>query len=537
VKYEVTKEEFSRTLRVRGQEFCFPLPLLQGNLTPESAMERIFLKQQWQFESSFAQNINPPTTECVDFDVYNSTSSIDGYGLCISVKDDLSYVVYAAENRGRDRTYSFASFFASKLPESIYAFDAVRANSHIIETNSHTVLETDARNLAYVLQSLQNNQFYRERYNQAVRAVLPQIELVTVEYNTSTPLRIMVHRAGLPLDRKDLQIPLSDCGTGISQVLAMLYVVVTSLEPRIIIIDEPNSFLHPGAVRSLIEVLKIYDMHQYIITTHSPAIIAACDPATLTLIEQTDGVSDFKQLDAKQRTDQELVLAAVGADFSDVFGVDNLLWVEGQTEEKAFPLIIKHFVILPSTPLVILPVPSTADFAKKSIKIVDKINRWLLKANSLLPKTINFLLDSETLRENEKMERKEVLPTLHFLPRRMYENYLLIPEAIASVANSTAKLIDKQITASMVQAWLDQHSHEAKYYHSHNPHNADWHKDIDGASLLEDMFKEFYGDDHDYEKIRDSVALTKWLLENDSVALQEIADLLKQIIEPVQPAL
>jgi predicted ATPase len=45
-------------------------------------------------------------------------------------------------------------------------------------------------------------------------------------------------------------------------VLAILYVVMTSNHPQTIIIDEPQSFLHPGAVKKLIEVLKQYPQHQ-----------------------------------------------------------------------------------------------------------------------------------------------------------------------------------------------------------------------------------------------------------------------------------
>ncbi len=43
----------------------------------------------------------------------------------------------------------------------------------------------------------------------------------------------------------------------------MLYVVLTSRESRVIIIDEPQSFLHPGAVRKLFDVLKDFPQHQY----------------------------------------------------------------------------------------------------------------------------------------------------------------------------------------------------------------------------------------------------------------------------------
>lgn len=49
---------------------------------------------------------------------------------------------------------------------------------------------------------------------------------------------------------------LAESDTGIGQVLAILYVVIMAKYNQVIIIDEPQSFLHPGAVRKLIEILK-----------------------------------------------------------------------------------------------------------------------------------------------------------------------------------------------------------------------------------------------------------------------------------------
>ena len=54
--------------------------------------------------------------------------------------------------------------------------------------------------------------------------------------------------------------------------------------PQVILIDEPQSFLHPGAVRKLIEILRQHPQHQFIITTHSPTAVTAADPDVLLLL-------------------------------------------------------------------------------------------------------------------------------------------------------------------------------------------------------------------------------------------------------------
>ncbi|MBK7873769.1 MAG: ATP-binding protein [Saprospiraceae bacterium] len=85
-------------------------------------------------------------------------------------------------------------------------------------------------------------------------------------------------------ERPDLTISLDECGTGIGQVMAMLYVIIQSDEPKVIIIDEPNSFLHPSASRKLMEIIKQYDHHQYIISTHSPELITSAEADNILLL-------------------------------------------------------------------------------------------------------------------------------------------------------------------------------------------------------------------------------------------------------------
>src|SRR5205807_561938 len=83
--------------------------------------------------------------------------------------------------------------------------------------------------------------------------------------------------------RDDLAIPLAECGTGIGQVLSILYVVLKS-EGNIIIIDEPNSFLHPRAAKALVSILREDRRNQYIISTHSPEVIVAAEPDRLFVL-------------------------------------------------------------------------------------------------------------------------------------------------------------------------------------------------------------------------------------------------------------
>lgn len=134
--------------------------------------------------------------------------------------------------------------------------------------------------------------------------------------------------------RSDLAIPLNECGTGVGQVLAILYVVLTSARGSTILIDEPTSFLHPGAVRKLLQVVKEHGGHQFIISTHSPSVISLLERETMWITRSESGSSTVSELSASSRSDITLFLEEIGASLGDVFGADSVIWVEGATEAK-----------------------------------------------------------------------------------------------------------------------------------------------------------------------------------------------------------
>ena len=225
-------------------------------------------------------------------------------------------------------------------------------------------------------------------------------------------------------ERGDLAIELTESGTGVSQVLAMLYVVLNSKFPRTIIIDEPNSFLHPGAARKLIEILKRFPKHQYIIATHSPEIIAAADPSALMLIRWERPESRLERLDVSQISAAERCLTAVGARLSDVFGADSILWVEGQTEEICFQLLRKRFLPETDSRVSIAAVRNTGDLGGKHAQMVREIYKRVSTGNSLLPRAVGFVFDQDGRSPSEMADIvRQSKNAVKFIGRRTYENY------------------------------------------------------------------------------------------------------------------
>ena len=143
-------------------------------------------------------------------------------------------------------------------------------------------LDADAGNLPEAINSLASNPQRLRHLNERVREVLPQVRQISVRPLGSHEVQIIVWPHDPESERDDLAIPLDECGSGVALGLAILYVVMTSVHPQVMLVDEPQSFLHPGAIRKLIDVLKQYPQHQYVFSTHSPAIITAAEPSTIT---------------------------------------------------------------------------------------------------------------------------------------------------------------------------------------------------------------------------------------------------------------
>jgi hypothetical protein len=313
-----------------------------------------------------------------------------------------------------------------------------------------------------------------------------------------------------------------------------LYVLVTSEEPKVLIIDEPQSFLNPGALRKLLEVLTEHPEHQYILATHSPSLLSTVEIATLTLVKKVGTESKLIPLDPKAPEQLQLVLSEVGAQMSDIFGADRVLWVEGPTEEKCLPFIArKFFGALTGT--VILGVKNTGDFEGKNklkAEMAFDVYGKLSLEKPLLPPAIGFIFDREGRNDAQQKELKTRGSTsgvpVFFLQRRLYENYLLEPRAIAEVFNN----YDNQdrpepLTEEQVSTWIDQNLWDTRFFdnkevpESKRQHEK-WIRDVHAAKMLEKMFSDLSDTRIEYNKTTHSVDLTKWLLEHKSEALTDI---------------
>jgi ABC-type cobalamin/Fe3+-siderophores transport system ATPase subunit len=430
----------------------------------------------------------------------------------------------------KSSNHQYPRILVEEVRKRIYQFDAERLGVGQCSMGDNDDLRSDSSNLAEVLHVLQSrNRVKFEHFNELVSRVLTNVkEVRTQPTQDGRSVEVRVWNVDPETERDDLTIPLEESGTGVGQVLAILYVVLTSEQPRTIIVDEPQSFLHPGALRRLIGIMKQHPRHQYILTTHAPSVITASDPDTL-LLTRLEGVeTKVDELNVSEAQDLRRTLAEVGARLSDVFGADNILWVEGRTEEECFPMILERVAEKPLLGTQILGVRQTGDLEGRQAAEAFQIYEKLSEGRGLRPPAVGFIFDCEDRSEQDLDDlRRRGDGKIRFIGRRMYENYVLNSESIAAVLTEL-DLDGEEYSSNEVRTWIE--SHAGDYDTDHDFGTEDWEAEVDGASLLEDLFVDLSDTRVEFEKVRDNAKLTEWLIENEPEALTELAELLSDVL-------
>lgn len=186
----------------------------------------------------------------------------------------------------------------------------------------------------------------------------------------------------------------------------------------------------------------------------------------------------------------------------------------------------------------IVGVLSTGDLEGKHSRDVYRIYRRLSEAGGLVPPAVGFVFDREGRDERQREDiGRESDGLVSFLPRRMYESYILDPRAIAEVATGIEGLGDdgRGVSPEEVEGWIEEHGREPKYLGVavEGPliGNPAWLEEVDAARLLKDMFDDLSEARVAYDKIAHGVALTRWLCENAPEELREIADLIEERLD------
>ena len=414
----------------------------------------------------------------------------------------------------------------------IFYFGAQRLNIARYQMTEQSRLYSDASNLPAVLAYLQGAQRpVFDRIEKHVIDLMPGVKRVTVApKGTEFEIRIWPERDSL---QEELAFNLDESGTGIGQVLEIVTALVTS-EQSVIVIDEINTFIHVTAVRKLISLMRAdYPQHQYILSSHSADVVSACSDAKIYLVSRDGFESKVAEIGGGKIELARKVSSSLGFSMLDVFGHDRIVWVEGPTEEIAFPALLKAAGSWPGAEFGFCAVGSTDGFSagtprtKQVLQIYENAGRRL----SPLLKGMAFALDRERMSAHDVKTYQRKYRKLRFLPKRSLENYLVHPPSITTLIS---RLDGRDYNQELIQSSLVKFAPEfsdPRFPFAGELDDADWVANVDAPRLLSRLFAELTDNRCVYRKTSHSPELMLLRFGTDPGGLQELLVFLKQLVE------
>jgi predicted ATP-dependent endonuclease of OLD family len=214
-------------------------------------------------------------------------------------------------------------------------------------------------------------------------------------------------------------------GGGIEQLLMVAIVLfMPNTRHHTIFLEEPESHLHAGAQRYLMEKLRDGN-RQVFITTHSPTFINAIEPFSLYQVVNSIRRTKIKKCDASTLDE---VLEDIGVRNSDVLLSNAVVFVEGQSDRDVLNILSEKLKMSVAKKNVNILLMHGGRYAHRTATIRSELLEEIsLKA----PVPHLFLLDRDERSEKEIRDLQSKLQDrVYVLKARELENYLLVPRSI-----------------------------------------------------------------------------------------------------------
>ena len=220
---------------------------------------------------------------------------------------------------------------------------------------------------------------------------------------------------------------IKDLGTGVEQLLMTAYVGVRQPQGGMVLIEEPETNLHPAAQRALLRHVREWSRERvFVLASHSTIFLdETMGENRVLLVERSAGIATIQDIEGELQD----VLLSLGVRLSDVLSAERVVLVEGKIDAE---VLRAWFPDLTITRGVAIAPMEGGDQAWH----VDILPR-LLDAADKLDRTPLAFRDRDEL-PDAAVERFERQGLVHVFDRRELENYLLDLPAIRRVLDRQA---------------------------------------------------------------------------------------------------
>jgi len=188
-------------------------------------------------------------------------------------------------------------------------------------------------NLVQFLNTLQTNdpdEFVRLK-NEILR-ILPHLQKVLAPLRGGEAV-ITVGESGLSSLRD-----LSNVSFGLHQILILVFGILNINPDSIVLIEEPELHLHAGSQRKLFELIqKEAEEKQFFITTHSSIFTGCTEKVSTYLVTKKAGATNVNKIE--EPSGLKRIKNELGHRNTDLYGYESVVFIEGDSEEVAFPII------------------------------------------------------------------------------------------------------------------------------------------------------------------------------------------------------
>lgn len=209
---------------------------------------------------------------------------------------------------------------------------------------------------------------------------------------------------------------------------------------NIVILDEPDTYMHADLQRKIIRLLLEEQYKQLIVATHSVEIISEIEPENILVVDKSKQMSRFTNTIPAVQKFIDNIGSIHNIQLMRLWKCKKCIFVEGNDLSVLKNL---HNTLFPKTeiPLDMMPNMPIGGWSGWNYAIGTSM---FIKNNADETIYVYCILDSDYYSknqiENRLKEAKQKNVKLHIWERKEIENYLIVPDAISRIINRETNL-------------------------------------------------------------------------------------------------